>query len=56
MFLFVFYMSLQAIKRSLDKRGLTGVKNSNMQQAGGVQLANKERGMSMTDKCGCIVS
>jgi hypothetical protein len=40
----------QGIKRSLDQRGLTGVKSNNLQLAGGVQLASKERGMAMTEK------
>lgn len=51
-----FVKMTQAIKRSLDKRGLTGVKSNNLQTAGGVQLASKERGTSMTDKCGCVIS
>ena len=50
-----FVRMTQGIKRSLDKRGLTGVKSGNLQQVGGVMLANKERGMSMTDKCGCVI-
>mmetsp|Transcript_24814 Transcript_24814/g.41342 ORF Transcript_24814/g.41342 Transcript_24814/m.41342 type:complete len:601 (+) Transcript_24814:73-1875(+) len=50
-----FVRMTQCIKRSLDKRGLTGVKATNMRQAGGVQLASKERGMTFSDKCGCVL-
>ena len=45
----------KAIKRSLEKRGLIGVKASNLLQAGGVQLAKKEKGMSLTEQCACII-
>ena len=51
-----FVRMTQAIKRSLDKRGLTGVKPGNLTLAGGVQLASKERGMSLGDQCGCVIS
>ena len=37
------------IKKSLDRRGLTGVKGKNLQQAGGVQLARSEK----SSRCGC---
>lgn len=50
-----FVRMTQAIKRSLDKRGLTGVKAGNLQLAGGVQRADRERGMTMSDKCGCVI-
>jgi GTPase SAR1 family protein len=50
-----FVRMTQNIKRSLDQRGLTGVKAGNLQMAGSVQLASKERGTSMTDKCGCVI-
>jgi len=49
-----FVRMTQSIKRSLDERGLTGVKADNLKRAGGVQLASKES-MSMTDKCGCLI-
>lgn len=38
------------IKKSVDRRGLTGVKSSNLRKAGGVQLANHE---SKQKRCGC---
>ena len=50
-----FVRMTQSIKRSLDRRGLTGVKATNLTQAGGVQLANKERGMTLGDQCGCVI-
>ena len=39
------------IKKSVDRRGLTGIKGKNLQQAGGVQLASKEKQSGMS--CGC---
>lgn len=39
------------IKKSVDRRGLTGVKSSNLQQAGGVQLASGEAKTSMMSRC-----
>lgn len=39
------------IKKSVDRRGLTGVKGKNLKQAGGVQLASKEKSQGMS--CGC---
>ena len=39
------------IKKSVDRRGLTGVKGKNLKQAGGVQLANKEKAQGV--RCGC---
>jgi GTPase SAR1 family protein len=50
-----FVRMTQCIKASLDKRGLTGVKQGNLTLTGGVQLASKERGMSLNDKCGCTI-
>ncbi len=41
------------IKKSIDRRGLTGIKGKNLQQAGGVQLASTERKASMMSSCGC---
>ena len=45
----------KAIKRNLEKRGLIGVKANNLQQAGGVKLATKEKGMALSEQCGCII-
>jgi hypothetical protein len=39
------------IKKSVDRRGLTGVKSKNMLAAGGVQLSTKEAPISR--RCGC---
>lgn len=41
------------IKKSVDERGLSGVKDTNLKSAGGVQLATSEKKMTMTQKCGC---
>ncbi len=40
------------IKKSLDSRGLTGIKDKNLKQAGGVTLASKEAKSSLSCKCG----
>ena len=50
-----FVKMTKAIKRSLEKRGLIGVKANNLQQAGGVKLASKEKGMALSEQCGCII-
>ncbi len=48
-----FVSMTQAIKKSVDRRGLTGVKAGSMTKAGGVVLSTKERNMSLSEKCGC---
>eukprot|EP00981_Chlorochromonas_danica_P014658 scaffold8522_cov157-Ochromonas_danica.AAC.2 len=40
------------IKRSVDRRGLTGIKEKNLKQAGGVTLANKEAKNGFLSCCG----
>lgn len=48
------FVSMTAcIKKSVDRRGLSGVKDSNLQSAGGVQIASGERKMSTRERCGC---
>lgn len=42
-----------AIKASVDRRNLTGIKDDNLKAAGGVSLATGERKMSALQKCGC---
>jgi small GTP-binding protein len=42
-----------AIKESVDRRGLSGVKTGKLQQAAGVTLASGDRAMTMREKCGC---
>jgi len=39
------------IKRSVDRRGLTGVQKGNLKKAGGVELAQGDRKMSMKERC-----
>ena len=48
-----FVTMTSAIKASVDRRGLSGVKTSNLEAAGGVTLAQGERKMTMREKCGC---
>jgi len=39
------------IKKSVDRRGLTGVRSSNLQKAGGVHLAKGDRRMKISERC-----
>lgn len=48
-----FVAMTSAIKESVDRRGLSGVKTGKLQQAAGVTLARGDRQMSMREKCGC---
>lgn len=48
-----FVTMTSAIKASVDRRGLSGVKTGNLEAAGGVTLAHGERKMTMREKCGC---
>lgn len=50
-----FVTMAQQIKRSVDRRGLTGVQlnSSGMQKTGGVRISNSEKLNSLTSKCGC---
>jgi Ras-related protein Rab-1A len=41
------------IKKSVDRRGLSGIKTKHLQTAGSVTLANAEGKMSMFSRCGC---
>lgn len=41
------------IKKSVDKRNLTGIKDTNLKSAGGVSLASGEKKMSVMERCGC---
>lgn len=47
----VFVTMTRDIKKLVDSRGLTGVKGKNLKQAGGVTLANREKGGRSA--CGC---
>ena len=47
-----FVRNTQNIKRSVDERGLTGVKSGNLVRAGGVQLGNQEKRSSLF-RCNC---
>jgi small GTP-binding protein len=46
-----FVSMTQAVKNSVDRRGLVGVGSQNLASAGGVNLANRESGMTMREKC-----
>jgi len=46
-----FVAMTSAIKKSVDKRGLTGVQASSVRKAGGVTLAKAEKKGSMIDRC-----
>jgi small GTP-binding protein len=48
-----FVTMTSAIKQSVDRRGLGGVKTGNLQAAGGVTLAQGERQKTFREKCGC---
>ncbi len=48
-----FVSMTSAIKSSVDRRNLTGIKDKNLQSSGGVTLASSENKMSMLQKCGC---
>jgi Ras-related protein Rab-1A len=39
------------IKKSVDRRGLTGVRSGNLQKAGGVSLASGDRKMKFSERC-----
>lgn len=39
------------VKRSVDRRGLTGVRSGMLQKAGGVSLAKGDRKMKMSERC-----
>ena len=41
------------IKKSVDKRGLNGIKNKNLKQQGNIQLATGDKKMSLFQRCGC---
>jgi len=47
-----FVAMTSAIKRSVDSRGLTGVRDTNLKKAGGVTLAGGERRPQLQDRCG----
>lgn len=40
-----------AIKKSVDRRGLSGVRSGNLQKSGGVQLARGDRKMKLSERC-----
>ena len=42
-----------SIKSSVDRRNLTGIRESNLKSSGGVTLAGSEKKMSVLQKCGC---
>ena len=46
-----FVCMTSSIKRSVDRRGLTGVRPGNMQKAGGVQLAGGDKKSSFFGSC-----
>ena len=46
-----FVCMTREIKKSLDRRGLTGIKGDNMKAAGGVQLANAEKRSGQCASC-----
>ena len=50
-----FITMAQEIKRSVDRRGLSGIQlnSAAVQKTGGVQLASTERKASISTKCGC---
>jgi GTPase SAR1 family protein len=48
-----FLAMASTIKESVDKRGLTGVKASTMEAAGGVVLSTGERKTTLKERCGC---
>jgi small GTP-binding protein len=48
-----FLAMASTIKESVDKRGLTGVKASTMEVAGGVVLSTGERKTTLKERCGC---
>ena len=39
------------VKRSVDRRGLTGLRSGMLQKAGGVSLAKGDRKMKMSERC-----
>ena len=46
------FVSMTAnVKKSVDRRGLTGVRAGNLHKAGGVHLAQGDRKMKMSERC-----
>jgi len=48
-----FVTMTSAIKKSVDKRGLTGIRDSNLEKAGEVTLAGSEKKRRIPRSCGC---